>query len=137
MRSPALRLFMRGVPRRIGIERTVVSAALAAAPALALAHGEEIVFLPLGNVAAVLSVTVIALFVSVGWNARLLAIVIAGAATVPPYFVTYQYAPHWLAYSELALFSIGFVPPVAASAAFLAASRRRARRRARSAQPRR
>ena len=114
-------------------KRTLVSAALAAAPVLALAHGEELVFLPVGNVAAVLSVIVVALLVEVGWSSRLLAIVIAGAATVPPYFVTYRYAPHWLAYSELALFLVGFVPPVAVSAAFLAASRRRARRSGRAA----
>ena len=70
----------------------------------------------------------------VGWTARLLAIVIAGAASLPPYFVAYRDAPRWLAYGELGVFVLGFLPPVVASVAFLAASRLRERRRARPEQ---
>jgi hypothetical protein len=113
------------VTYRSPVERAVVVAALVAAPALALARGEEIVFLPVGNVAAVASTILVGLLVRVGWTARLLAIVIAGAASLPPYFVAYRDAPRWLAYSELGLFALGFVPPVVASAAFLAAWRAR------------
>src|SRR5512133_3217597 len=69
----------RRVSCRTCVKRALVIAVLSAAPALAMAHGEEIVFLPVGNVAAVLSILVVGLFVAVGWNARLLAIVIAGA----------------------------------------------------------
>lgn len=87
----------------------------------AAAHGEEAFFAPVGQVLALTLtlVIVLALRAKVRWALRASAIVLAVAACLPPYFVTNAYVPYWVAFSGVAWFVVGFVPPLLLSGLLL------------------
>jgi hypothetical protein len=86
---------------------------------MALAHGQQVLFMPVGNMAAIVVVLVMAVRAKVDWQSRVLSVVLAAAVVFPPYFLTNQYFPWWLTSSELGCFVLGFVPPVAAAGLLL------------------
>jgi hypothetical protein len=91
-----------------------------------MAHGEEALLLPVGNLFALIVVAIAALSLKVEWPSRVVAVLIAIVVSLPPYFVTNRYVPYWLSFSALGWFAVGLLPPIAVSAAFLLWRRRAA-----------
>jgi hypothetical protein len=101
---------------------------LLAAAGPAAAHGEEIVFMPAGNLVALVVVFITALRVKAHWAWRALAVVLGVLAGLPPYFATNEYVPYWVASSGVAWFVVGFAPPLALSGLLLVWRSRAAQR---------
>jgi hypothetical protein len=101
-------------------DRILAAAVLLAVAAPAAAHGEEALFAPIGNFVALALVTVSAFRVrALHWAWRAFAMFLAVLACLPPYFVTNMYVPYWLAFSGLAWFAVGLVPPLALAGVLL------------------
>jgi hypothetical protein len=110
------------------VNRILVAAILLAAAGPASAHGEQVAMMPIGNLLAVAVAGVIAFRVEIDWGWRVAVVLLAALIAMPPYFLTNADVPYWMAFSALAWFVVGFVPPVTvASLALL--WRRKARRR--------
>lgn len=75
--------------------------------------------MPAGNLVALVVVFVVALRVKVRWAWRALAVILAVLVGLPPYFATNEYVPYWVAFSGVAWFVVGLVPPLALSGLLL------------------
>jgi hypothetical protein len=130
LRGRAMRFGMAARPHSASVapRHTAAAIALLCTPATALAHGQQILFMPVGNLVALVAVTVATLVFKVGWKARLAALLLALAVALPPYFVPAGYLPWQLTSSEAGCFILGVVPPLVAAALFLAWRRRAAAR---------
>jgi len=78
-------------------------------PALAEAHGEQLVFLPLGQLVALLPATIIAWRLTRGVSARVVVLFSALLAPVLLWFLPNHYMPWWLLASEISSFLTGFI----------------------------
>jgi hypothetical protein len=118
----AMRFGMAARPHSASVapRRTAAAIVLLCTPATALAHGTQLLAMPVGNLVALVAVAVATLVFKVGWKARLAALLLALAVAFPPYFVTNDYLPS----SEGGFFILGVVPPLVAAALFLAWRRR-------------
>jgi len=101
------------------VERVLVGAVVLTAAGPALAHGQQIFLMPVGNLFALLAVIIAALTVKVDWVSRVLAILLALLVGLPPYFVTNRYIRDWISSSEVGWFIAGFLPPLAGAGLFL------------------
>lgn len=108
--------------------RRVAAVALACAPAAALAHGQQILLMPVGNPVALAAVVAMALGTKASWAARLTTVLLALAVAVPPYFSTNEHLPWWVTSSEVGCFLLGLIPPLVAAALVLGWSRSAAAR---------
>jgi uncharacterized membrane protein len=86
-----------------------VLASLVLTSPLAYAHGEQIIFLPLGQLAALVPATIIAWRLTRGIAARVLVILCALAVPILLWFLPNHYMPWWLLASEVSSFLTGFV----------------------------
>ena len=96
-------------PARISI----LGALLVFVPSSALAHGQQVVFVPIGQLAALAPVAFVAWRFTSGFFPRL--VIIACALIVPFYyfgFVQIRYIPDWLVEDEISSFLSGFVSSV-------------------------
>jgi hypothetical protein len=123
-----LRLQARPSAPPLAPPHTAAAIVLLCTPATALAHGTEILAMPVGNLVALVAVVAATLALKVGWKARLAAILLALAVALLPYFVPNSFLPWELTSSEWGNFFIGVVPPLVAAALFLAWRRRTAAR---------
>ena len=82
--------------------------ALAVAPSAALAHGQQIVFVPIGQVIALVPVAFIAWRLTRGWAVRLAIIVSAVLVPTAILFMPIGYIPWWLVADEIRSFLTGF-----------------------------
>jgi hypothetical protein len=78
-------------------------------PALAEAHGQQIVFLPLGQLVAVVPATIIAWRLTRGVIARFAIVVCALVGPVLLWFTPNRCLPWWLLASEISSFLTGFI----------------------------
>jgi hypothetical protein len=78
-------------------------------PALAEAHGQQIVFLPLGQLVAVVPATIIAWRLTRGIMARMVVVLCALVAPVLLWFTPNRCLPWWLLASEISSFLTGFI----------------------------
>lgn len=97
-------------------------------PGLAFAHGEQILFFPIGILAAAIAVLGWSMFRPVGWGGRLLAISVTFAASLPFWFTSIGDWPPMGGFEELMIFATGFTPPVVAGCLVLWWFERRAKR---------
>jgi hypothetical protein len=127
----AMRFGMAPRPHSASVapRHTAAAIVLLCTPATALAHGIQIVGMPVGNLVALVAVVAATLALKVGWKARLAALLLALAVALPPYFLPNSCLPWELTSSEWGNFFIGVVPPLVAAALFLAWRRRAAARR--------
>jgi hypothetical protein len=88
---------------------TTSGLALVLIPSLALAHGQQIFFIPVGQLIALVPVAFIAWRLTRGWFVRIA--VIACALLVPTIilFMPSGYIPWWLVADEIRSFLTGFV----------------------------
>jgi hypothetical protein len=89
--------------------RLPIAMVLLLVPALAEAHGEESFFLPLGQLLALVPVTIIAWRLTRGIIARVLVIFCALVAPLLLWFSPNHYLPWWLLASEISSFLTGFI----------------------------
>jgi hypothetical protein len=78
-------------------------------PALAEAHGQQIVFLPLGQLVAVVPATIIAWRLTRRVIARFAIVVCALVGPVLLWFTPNRCLPWWLLASEISSFLTGFI----------------------------
>jgi hypothetical protein len=78
-------------------------------PALAWAHGGEFIFMPLGQLVALVPVSVIAWRLARGAFARAVVIFCALGAPFSLWFLPNYYMPWWLLASELSSFLTGLI----------------------------
>ncbi len=78
-------------------------------PALSEAHGEESFFLPVGQLLALVPVTIIAWRLTRGIIARMAVILCALLVPVLLLFTPNHYLPWWLLASEISSFLTGFI----------------------------
>jgi hypothetical protein len=78
-------------------------------PSLALAHGQQIVFVPLGQITALIPVAFIAWRLTRGWFARTAVIVCAVLVPTVILFMPIGYIPWWLVASERSSFLTGLL----------------------------
>lgn len=97
-------------------------------PGVALAHGQEVLLLPLGNFVGLVAVAATALILRV--RLREAAKGMAGGllACVPPWLVSNDLVPQWVQGSGTAWLLVGALPPAAVGVAVLTASMWMARR---------
>jgi uncharacterized membrane protein len=89
--------------------RLPIAMALLLLPAVAEAHGEQIVFLPLGQLVGLVPAAVIAWRLTRGVIARMVVILCALVAPVLLLFMSNNYLPWWLLASETSSFLTGFI----------------------------
>ena len=92
---------------------SMLGALLVFVPSSALAHGQQLVLVPIGQLAALVPVAFVAWRFTSGFFPRL--VIIACALIVPFYyfgFVQRGHIPEWLAANEISLFLLGFVSSV-------------------------
>jgi hypothetical protein len=83
--------------------------ALALIPSLAFAHGQQIFFVPVGQLIALVPVAFIAWRLTRGWVVRIAVIVCAVLVPTIILFVPIGYIPWWLVADEIRSFLTGFV----------------------------
>lgn len=98
-------------------------------PGLAFAHGEQILFFPIGILAAAIAVLGWSMFRPVGCGVRLLAVAVAFAASLPFWFTSIGDWPPVGGFEALMIFATGFIPSVVAGYLVLSWFERRAKRR--------
>jgi hypothetical protein len=77
-------------------------------PALAEAHGQQLIFLPLGHLVALLPATILAWRLTHGIIARVVVILGALVAPVFIWLMAHIDLPWWLLASEISCFLTGF-----------------------------
>jgi hypothetical protein len=87
----------------------VAGISLLLAPSLALAHGQQIVFVPIGQIAALVPVAFIAWRLTRGWFVRTAVIVCAVLVPTAILFMPIGYIPWWLVANETNSFLTGFL----------------------------
>jgi len=78
-------------------------------PSLALAHGQQIVFVPIGQLIALVPVAFIAWRLTRGWFVRLAVISCALVVPTVILFLPIGYIPWWLVADEIRSFLTGFL----------------------------
>jgi hypothetical protein len=78
-------------------------------PSLALAHGQQIVFVPIGQLIALVPVAFIAWRLTRGWFVRSAVIVCAVLVPTVILFMPIGYIPWWLVADEISSFLTGFL----------------------------
>lgn len=82
---------------------------LAVTPALVHAHGQQALFMPLGQLLALIPAAVIAWRLTSGIAARTVVVLAALLVPVVVWFLPNYYLPWWLLASETSSFITGFV----------------------------
>ncbi len=96
---------------RAGIKAAahIASLPLLLGPALAFAHGQQIVFLPIGQAIALIPVAFIAWRLARGWIVRTSIIVCAVLVPTVILFMPIGYIPWWFVADEIRSFLTGFL----------------------------
>jgi hypothetical protein len=82
---------------------------LVATPVVAYAHGQQAVFMPLGQLVALLPAAIIAWRLTHGIAARAVVVLAAVLVPVVVWFLPNYYLPWWLLASETSSFLTGFI----------------------------
>ena len=107
----------------IHVKRAWIVTAAAAFPSAAQAHGEQVLFLPIGQLLALLIAGVIAWRSTDGWKKRCLVMAAAIATAFACWFLPGNLFGVW-SYTVTANFLMGLVPPVVIAALVSAVVRR-------------
>lgn len=87
-------------------------ALLALVPELALAHGEEVLLFPVGTLASVATIVLIAFACRIRWQVRILAGIMAIAASIPFWLAPGSFYPSIFRHTGWGNFVIGYLPPL-------------------------
>lgn len=115
---------IRGTARR----HCLVAATVLGLPAVALAHGQEVLFLPLGNIVGLAVAAGVALAVRARLRVVAWAMAAGLIACIPPWYVSNDIVPTWVQGSGTWWLLVGALPPATVVVAVLAASMRRIRK---------
>jgi hypothetical protein len=101
------------------------AAVLLAVPALAYAHGQEVLLFPLGTLFSVAFSQLVVRYFSIKAGPRFLGIALAVGSVLPLWFLPGSSFPEFLRYSDWGNFLMGAAPPLVVAGLFYWAVGRR------------
>jgi hypothetical protein len=98
---------------------------LASLPLPGMAHGQEAIFLPIGGIAAMVSLVIVALALRLTVWESATGLAVGIAVCVPIWLVRNASVPHFLQQSAFGWLLVGYLPPLTVAVVIMVTAKRR------------